>query len=67
MRFGPREVVTPFRPIPRDVPDGMTPNEFFNSAEYLNDLTHNNGLLQNPGGLLLYPKALGTATTSMPQ
>jgi hypothetical protein len=37
----------------------MTPNEFFNSAENLNDLAHNNGLLQNPEGLLLYRKALG--------
>ncbi|WP_131110979.1 hypothetical protein [Sulfuricystis thermophila] len=59
MQFGPREIVTPFRPIPLDVPEGMAPNEFFNSAENLNDLVHNNGLLQNPEGLLLYRKALG--------
>ena len=56
---GPREIVTAFRPIPLDVPEGMKPNEFFNSAENLNDLVHNNGLLQNPEGLLLYRKALG--------
>jgi hypothetical protein len=56
---GPREIVTPFRPIPLEVPEGMAPNEFFNSAENLNDLVHNNGLLQNPEGLLLYRKALG--------
>ncbi len=56
---GPREVVTPFRPIPLDVPEGMKPNEFFNSAENLNDLVSNNGLLANPEGLLLYRKALG--------
>ncbi len=56
---GPREIVTPFRPIPLDVPEGMKPNEFFNSTENLNDLVHNNGLLQNPEGLLLYRKALG--------
>jgi hypothetical protein len=37
----------------------MAPNEFFNSAENLADLVHNNGLLQNPEGLLLYRKALG--------
>ena len=37
----------------------MKPNEFFNSAENLNDLSHNNGLLHNPEGLLLYRKALG--------
>ncbi len=56
---GPREITTPFRPIPLDVPEGMKPNEFFNSAENLADLVHNNGLLQNPEGLLLYRKALG--------
>ncbi|TND00151.1 MAG: hypothetical protein FD118_3335 [Rhodocyclaceae bacterium] len=33
--------------------------EFFNSTENLNDLVHNNGLLLNPEGLLLYRKALG--------
>ncbi|MEK6662493.1 MAG: hypothetical protein AABY73_01380 [Pseudomonadota bacterium] len=59
MQSGPREIVTPFRPIPLDVPDGMKPNEFFNSTENLNDLSHNNGLLQNSEGLLLYRKALG--------
>jgi hypothetical protein len=59
MQSGPREIVTPFRPIPLDVPEGMKPNEFFNSAENLADLVHNNGLLQNPEGLLLYRKALG--------
>jgi hypothetical protein len=37
----------------------MKPNEFFNSTENLNDLVNNNGLLQNPEGLLLYRKALG--------
>lgn len=59
MQSGPREIVTPFRQIPLDVPDGMKPNEFFNSTENLNDLVNNNGLLQNPEGLLLYRKALG--------
>ncbi|MGO9547080.1 MAG: hypothetical protein ACLPPF_20095 [Rhodomicrobium sp.] len=59
MQTGPREIVTPFRPIPLTVPEGMMPNEFFNSAENLADLTHNNGLLQNPEGLLLYRKAIG--------
>lgn len=56
---GPREIVTPYRPIPLDVPEGMKPNEFFNSAENLADLVDNNGLLVNPEGLLLYRKALG--------
>lgn len=59
MQTGPREIVTPYRPIPLEVPEGMKPNEFFNSTENLNDLAHNNGLLQNPEGLLLYRKALG--------
>jgi len=59
MQCGPRQVVTPYRPIPLDVPDGMAPNEFFNSTENLNDLIHNNGLLINPENLLLYRKALG--------
>jgi len=59
MSVGPRQIVTPFRPIPLDVPEGMAANEFFNSTENLNDLINNNGLLENPEGLLLYRKALG--------
>lgn len=55
----PRQITTPFRPIPLDVPEGMKPNEFFNSTENLNDLVNNNGLLINPENLLLYRKALG--------
>ncbi len=59
MQSGPREIVTPFRPIPLDIPEGMANNEFFNSTENLNDLSNNNGLLKNPEDLLLYRKALG--------
>ena len=59
MKTGPRELITPFRPIPLDVPEGMKPNEFFNSTENLQDLSLNNGLLSNPENLLLYRKALG--------
>ncbi|MCW8929810.1 MAG: hypothetical protein OQL19_06195 [Gammaproteobacteria bacterium] len=59
MKSGPKEIITPFRPIPLDVPEGMKPNEFFNSTENLQDLTQNNGLLQNPEHLLMYRKALG--------
>ncbi len=62
MTQGPREITTPFRPIPLEVPEGMAPNEFFNSTENLNDLAHNNGLLINPENLLLYRKALGHST-----
>ena len=60
---GPREIITPFRPIPLEVPEGMKPNEFFNSAENLKDLVHNNGLLETPEHLLLYRKALGHSNT----
>jgi len=63
MHAGPREIATPFRPIPLEVPEGMKPNEFFNSTENLADLVHNNGLLQTPEGLLLYRKALGHSNT----
>jgi hypothetical protein len=56
---GPRQILTPYRPIPLSVPEGMAPNEFFNSTANLNDLAHNNGLLRNPENLLLYRKALG--------
>ncbi len=59
MKTGPREMTTTYRPIPLDVPEGMKANEFFNSTENLDDLVHNNGLLQNPENLLLYRKALG--------
>lgn len=59
MITGPREITIPYRPIPLDLPEGMKPNEFFNSTENLNDLVHNNGLLQNSENLLLYRKALG--------
>lgn len=59
MQTGPREITTPFRPIPLEVPEGMKPNEFFNSTENLDDLVHNNGLLSSPENLLLYRKALG--------
>ena len=59
MKIGPRQITTAYRPIPLDVPEGMKANEFFNSAENLNDLVHNNGLLINSEDLLLYRKALG--------
>ncbi len=59
MKQGPRQISVPYRPIPLEVPEGMTANEFFNSAENLNDLVHNNGMLQNPEHLLLYRKAIG--------
>jgi len=63
MPSGPREIIPPFRPIPLEVPEGMKPNEFFNSTENLADLALNNGLLVNPENLLLYRKALGHSNT----
>ena len=62
MQSGPREILTPFRSIPLEVPEGMKHNEFFNSTENLNDLSNNNGLLVNSENLLLYRKALGHST-----
>ena len=62
MQSGPREIATPYRPIPLVVPEGMKHNEFFNSTENLNDLVSNNGLLKNDENLLLYRKALGHST-----
>jgi hypothetical protein len=62
MQSGPREIFTPFRAIPLELPQGMKQNEFFNSTENLNDLVHNNGLLVNAENLLLYRKALGHST-----
>ena len=55
----PRQVVTPHRKIPLDVPEGMTPVEFFNSAANLRNLANDNGLLRTPEDLLLYRKAIG--------
>ena len=62
IQSGPREIVTPFRAIPLEIPEGMKPNEFFNSTENLNDMVNNNGLLLNAENLLLYRKALGHST-----
>lgn len=62
MQSGPREILTPFRSIPLEIPEGMKHNEFFNSTENLNDLVSNNGLLMNSENLLLYRKALGHST-----
>jgi len=62
IQSGPREILTPFRSIPLEVPEGMKHNEFFNSTENLNDLVNNNGLLNNSENLLLYRKAIGHST-----
>lgn len=55
----PREVTTPHRKIPLEIPEGVTPTEFFNSPCNLRHLSRENGLLRSPEGFLLYRKAIG--------
>lgn len=55
----PREVVTPHRPIPTEIPDGVSPTEFYNSPCNLRHLSRENGLLRTEEGFLLYRKAFG--------
>lgn len=55
----PREVTTPHRRIPLDIPEGVAPTEFYNSPCNLRHLARYNGLLKNPLGFLLYRKAIG--------
>ncbi|MEG3617090.1 hypothetical protein V5T82_01355 [Magnetovibrio sp. PR-2] len=55
----PREVMTPHRKIPLDVPEGMTAVEFFNSAANLRNLALDNGLMRSPEDFLMYRKAIG--------
>jgi hypothetical protein len=49
----------PHRRIPLDIPEGVTPTEFFNSPCNLRHLARENGLLRNAEGFLLYRKAIG--------
>lgn len=58
----PREVITPHRKLPLDIPDGVAPTEFYNSPCNLRHLARENGLLRNPLGFLLYRKAIGHST-----
>ena len=55
----PREVITPHRKIPLEVPEGMTAVEFFNSAANLRNLALDNGLMRSPEDFLMYRKAIG--------
>ncbi len=59
MQGVPREVVTPHRRIPIDIPKGVTPTEFFNSPCNLRHLARENGLLRTSENFLLYRKAIG--------
>ncbi len=55
----PRQIVVPHRRISLEVPEGLTPVEFFNSPANLRNLAEENGLLRTPEDLLLYRKAIG--------
>lgn len=55
----PRKVTTPHRRLPLEIPEGVTPTEFYNSPCNLRHLARDNGLLRNPLGFLLYRKAIG--------
>ena len=55
----PREITVPHRKIPLEIPEGVTPTEFFNSPCNLRHLAKENGLLRNAEGFLLYRKAIG--------
>ena len=55
----PRQIVTPHKRIPLEIPEGMSPVEFFNSAANLRNLTQENGLLRTPEDFLVYRKLIG--------
>jgi len=55
----PREITIPHRQIPLEIPEGITPTEFFNSPCNLRHLARENGLLRTSEGFLLYRKAIG--------
>ena len=55
----PRELTVPHRKIPLEIPDGVTPTEFFNSPCNLRHLARENGLLRTTEGFLLFRKAFG--------
>lgn len=59
MQGVPREVLTPHRRIPLEIPQGVTATEFFNSPCNLRHLARENGLLRTPEDFLLYRKAIG--------
>ncbi|MEN8189305.1 MAG: hypothetical protein ABFS19_05620 [Thermodesulfobacteriota bacterium] len=59
----PREVTTPHRKIPLEIPEGVAPTEFFNSPCNLRHLARDNGLLRTAEDFLLYRKAIGHSNT----
>jgi hypothetical protein len=55
----PRAIVTPHPKFHTEIPDEMTPVEFFNSQANLENLTIENGVLRTPEDLLLFRKLIG--------
>ncbi len=62
MQPAPRKVITPHPEIPIEVPEGMSPVEFFNSPANLKNLAEENGLFRTPENLLMYRKLIGHST-----
>ena len=56
MPSGPREILTPYRPIPMDVPEGMKPNEIIFSF-----------MLERCPDPERHPLAAGLQAASLPQ
>jgi hypothetical protein len=68
VQTGPREILTPFRPIPLDVPEGMKPNEFFNSAENLaRTWCTTTACCKTPRACCCIARRWATATSSTPR
>ncbi len=59
MQLKPRQIRTPHPEIPIEVPEGMSPVEFFNSPANLKNLAEDNGLFRTPEDLLMYRKLIG--------
>ena len=55
----PREITTPRPKLSLAIPEGMSPNEFFNSPANLQNLAQENGLFRTPDDLLMYRKLIG--------
>lgn len=56
---GPREIITPRPPLSIPIPQGMSRNEFFNSAANLENLATENGLLRTRQDWLMFRKIVG--------
>ncbi|HHN66764.1 MAG TPA: hypothetical protein ENK15_01835 [Thermopetrobacter sp.] len=55
----PRIITTPRPELPLQVPEGLSPVEFFNSPANLKNLAEENGLFRTPEDLLMYRKLIG--------